>query len=103
MHIAKGAAGTVSVALEHDGAVALENEGVRKLGAKGLDETGLAVEVERVAARARAAMVRPAGFEPATPGLGILCSILLSYGRNALKSLRFRPRLGPAETVLNTV
>ncbi len=26
-------------------------------------------------------VVRPAGFEPATPGLGILCSILLSYGR----------------------
>ena len=26
-------------------------------------------------------MVRPAGFEPTAPGLGILCSILLSYGR----------------------
>ncbi len=26
-------------------------------------------------------MARPAGFEPAAPGLGILCSILLSYGR----------------------
>jgi len=26
-------------------------------------------------------MVRPAGFEPAAPGLGILCSIRLSYGR----------------------
>lgn len=25
-------------------------------------------------------MVTPAGFEPTTPGLGILCSILLSYG-----------------------
>ena len=25
-------------------------------------------------------MVIPAGFEPTTPGLGILCSILLSYG-----------------------
>ncbi len=26
-------------------------------------------------------MVRPAGFEPTTPRLGIWCSILLSYGR----------------------
>lgn len=26
-------------------------------------------------------MVRPAGFEPTAPRLGILCSILLSYGR----------------------
>lgn len=29
-------------------------------------------------------MVRPAGFEPTTPGLGILCSILLSYGRTPI-------------------
>jgi hypothetical protein len=26
-------------------------------------------------------MVRPRGFEPPAPGLGILCSIQLSYGR----------------------
>ena len=25
-------------------------------------------------------MASPAGFEPTAPGLGILCSILLSYG-----------------------
>lgn len=29
-------------------------------------------------------MVTPAGFEPAAPGLGILCSILLSYGATRL-------------------
>jgi hypothetical protein len=30
----------------------------------------------------KSGMARPAGFEPATPRLGIWCSILLSYGRN---------------------
>ncbi len=30
---------------------------------------------------ARRGVVRPAGFEPTTPGLGNQCSILLSYGR----------------------
>ena len=29
--------------------------------------------------------MRSAGFEPATPGLGILCSIQLSYERSWLK------------------
>ena len=28
-------------------------------------------------------MVRPTGFEPVAPRLGIWCSILLSYGRAA--------------------
>ena len=28
-------------------------------------------------------MVRPTGFEPVAPRLGIWCSILLSYGRTA--------------------
>ena len=32
-------------------------------------------------------LVRPAGFEPAAPKLGIWCSIRLSYGRNHTKSL----------------
>src|SRR5918992_4214573 len=31
--------------------------------------------------RGRRRMARPAGLEPATPGLGNRCSILLSYGR----------------------
>ena len=30
---------------------------------------------------AKRKLVRPAGLEPATPGLGNRCSILLSYGR----------------------
>jgi hypothetical protein len=28
----------------------------------------------------------PAGFEPTTPGLGILCSVLLSYGDDVMIS-----------------
>ena len=35
-------------------------------------------------------VVRPAGFEPTAPRLGIWCSILLSYGRPALP---FRARV----------
>jgi hypothetical protein len=35
-------------------------------------------------------LVRPEGFEPPTPGLGILCSILLSYGRSDRVAAAFR-------------
>ena len=37
-------------------------------------------------------MASPAGFEPTAPGLGILCSILLSYGDDG-RVLAGRPRL----------
>ncbi len=33
-------------------------------------------------------VVRPAGFEPAAPRLGIWRSILLSYGRKRLNNLK---------------
>ena len=39
--------------------------------------------------------MRPAGFEPATPGLGNRCSIQLSYERNRPNALE---RLGEATT-----
>lgn len=35
----------------------------------------------------RRSLARPAGFEPTAPGLGILCSILLSYGRSPGRTL----------------
>src|SRR5688572_29137596 len=37
----------------------------------------------------RSELVRPAGLEPATPGLGNRCSILLSYGRSARQILSY--------------
>ena len=40
-------------------------------------------------------MVLPAGFEPAAPGLGILCSILLSYGSMEWETDIFRPVIIP--------
>ena len=45
-----------------------------------------AMSEPRLAERARERMARPAGLEPATPGLGNRCSILLSYGRGTLNS-----------------
>ena len=40
----------------------------------------------------RKEMVRPTGFEPVAPRLGIWCSILLSYGRDVLPFMALRPR-----------
>ena len=37
-------------------------------------------------------VVRPAGFEPATPALGKRCSIRLSYGRGGKKVSDSGPR-----------
>jgi hypothetical protein len=44
--------------------------------------------------------IRPAGFEPATDGLEIRCSIQLSYGRNSLQPAR---RCCPPAGVLHPV
>jgi hypothetical protein len=38
----------------------------------------------------RRRVVRPAGLEPATPGLGNRCSILLSYGRSNVYAVLLR-------------
>ena len=46
-------------------------------------------------------MVRPAGLEPATPGLGNRCSILLSYGRTELNSSSARTRGATSSTVVS--
>ncbi len=48
----------------------------------GNESRGLSMDVTNQKA------IRPAGFEPATPGLGNRCSILLSYGRAFSKSFR---------------
>ena len=42
-------------------------------------------------------LVRPRGFEPLTPGLGILCSIRLSYGRILMRCYSIGRRRGSTE------
>ena len=45
------------------------------------DEHGLPTVAHAFVRKRERRLVRPAGLEPATPGLGNRCSILLSYGR----------------------
>ena len=41
---------------------------------------------------------RPAGFEPATRGLEVRCSVLLSYGRNEQKCCKAAHFMGDSNT-----
>ncbi len=62
--------------LEHMPVGQPQQQGLRKLAA------GKPGEPEAIL-RGVLGMVRPTGFEPVAPRLGIWCSILLSYGRRA--------------------
>ncbi len=44
-------------------------------------------------------LARPAGFEPATDGLEIRCSILLSYGRLLVGASGFEPPISWSQTM----
>ena len=66
--------------------------------------SGLDAKVRDILVRKRVVLdfmslgARPAGFEPATRGLEVRCSVLLSYGRNEQKCCKAAHFSGDSNT-----